>query len=146
MATITSTPPTERVLLRAHAHAPEDGGAGKRGVEGERVQVLVDLRGQLAGGSEDEGPGGPARLVREALQDGQDEGRGLAAARHGAREQVVAGEGGRHGLLLDGRRAREAELVDAAQQVVVEAEAGKRHEKRSPRETGTWIVWNGDRR
>ena len=71
----------KRVLLRAHAHAPEDGGARERGVHGQRAQVLVDLGGQLAGGGEDEGAGGAPGLAVEALQDGQDEGGGLAAAR-----------------------------------------------------------------
>ena len=69
----------------------------------------------------------PRGLSAEAVQDGQDEGRGLAAARHRAGQEVAALEGGRDGLLLDGGGPGEAELADAAQQVGVEAEVGKGH-------------------
>ncbi len=44
----------ERMFLRAHADAAEDGGRGERRVDGESARVLVDLRGKLARGREDE--------------------------------------------------------------------------------------------
>ena len=115
-------------------------------MEGERVQVLVDLGGQLAGGGEHEGPRGPARLVGQPLEDGQDEGRGLAASRHGAGQEVLTGEGRGHGFLLDGGGAGEAELADSPEQFVVEAEAGKRHEKGLLARPAQEMSWNGDRR
>jgi hypothetical protein len=89
--------------------------------------VLLDLGGQLARGREDEGSGRPPGLAREAVEDREDEGGGLAAAGHRAGENVTALKSGGDGLELDRRRAREAELVDAAEEVGVEAERGEGH-------------------
>ena len=44
----------KRVLLRPHADAAVDGRAGHRRVHGQVVQILEDLRGQLARRREDE--------------------------------------------------------------------------------------------
>ena len=115
----------EGVLLRAHADAAEHGRRGDRGVHREIVEVLHDLRGQLAGRGEDERPGGAARLVDQPVEDRQDEGRGLAAAGHGAGEDVPAGEGGRNRVGLDRRGAGEAELFDALEEIGVELQRGK---------------------
>ena len=76
---------------------------------------LVDLRGQLPGRGQDEGARGAPRLAEQPVEDGQDEGGGLAAARHGAAEHVAALHDGRDGLVLDGRGLHEAEVVHAAQ-------------------------------
>ena len=53
---------------------------------------------------------------------------------------------GRDGLLLDRGRAREAELAHSLEQVGVEAEAGKRHEKGLLARPAQEMSWNGDRR
>ena len=44
----------ERVLLRSHADAAEDGGRGQGGVNGDIAEALIDLRRQLAGGRQHE--------------------------------------------------------------------------------------------
>ena len=66
VATRTSTPRRKAVLLRAHAHAAEDGGAADPRVAGELAAVLVDLRRQLARGGEDQGARGAAGLADAA--------------------------------------------------------------------------------
>jgi hypothetical protein len=53
------------------------------------------------------------------VRDGKQEGGGLAAAGHGAGQQVAAGERGRDGLGLDGRGRLEAHRLDPAQEVGV---------------------------
>ena len=106
-------PRAQGVLLRPHADAAEDGGAGDRGVHGQLPEVRVDLGGELAGRGEDERPRGAPRLAHQAVQDRQAERRRLAAAGGGAGEDVPALHRGRDRLLLDGGRAREAELADA---------------------------------
>ena len=113
-------PAPEGVLLRSHADPAEHGRRRDRRVHREIVEVLHDLCGQLTGRGEDEGPGGAARLVDEAVQDRQHEGRGLAAPGHGAGEDVPAGQGGRHRVRLDRCRAREAELLHALEETGVE--------------------------
>src|SRR3989449_9143214 len=118
----------ERVLLRAHADAAEDCGARERRVHGELDEVRVDLRGELAGGREDQGPGDAAALRQEPLHDGEEERRGLPAAGHRAGEDVAARESGRDGVSLDGCRAGEAELARRTEEGGVEAEAGEGHE------------------
>ena len=120
----------EGMLLRAHADAAEDRGGRERRVDGELARVLVDLGGELARGRQHERPRHAALLAHEAVQDRKDEGGRLAAAGHGAGEHVLALEGGGHGVLLDRGRAGEAHLLDAAQQVRVESEIGKRHANR----------------
>ena len=114
-------PLAEGLLLRPHGDAAEDGRALHVGELGERRHVLDDLGRQLAGGSEDQGPGGAARLLLQAMEDRQQEGRGLAAARHGAGEDVLAHHGGGDGVLLNGGRLFEAEGLNAAEKVGVEA-------------------------
>ena len=123
----------ERVLLRPHADAAEDRGAGDRRVDGEIVEVLEDLRRQLARRREDERARGAARPVDEPVQDRQQEGGGLAAAGHGAGEDVAAGERGRDGLGLDGRRAREAEFLDGLEEARVQLEIAEWHPIRMSR-------------
>ena len=81
--------------------------------------MLIDLGSKLAGGGQDKGPGGAPRLAVQAVEDGQHEGRRLAAARHGAREHVAAFHGGRNRVLLDRGGTSEAHLLDAAEEIGV---------------------------
>ena len=117
----------KRVLLGAHADASVDGGGGDRGVHPESVQVLVDLRREFSRGGEDQRTGEALRLAAEAMNDGEAERGALAAAGHGAGEQVAPLDTGRKGLLLNGSRVLETELLDAAQKFGREAVFGKRH-------------------
>ena len=96
-------------------------------MDGELVGVLVDLRGELARGREDERPRDAALLAHEAVEDRQEEGGGLAAAGHGAGEHVAPLQRGRNRVLLDRRGPGEAHLLDAAQEIGMESETGKRH-------------------
>ena len=68
-----------------------------------------------------------ARVVPRGLRSsrcriGSSEGGGLAAAGHGAGEDVAAFERGRNAVALDRGRLGEAELVDGAHQLGVQAE------------------------
>jgi hypothetical protein len=117
----------EGVLLRAHSDAAEDGRARDRGVHRQLLEVLIDLRAQLARGRQDQRARGPARLRHQPLQDRQAEGGGLAAAGRRAGEHVAPLERGADRLLLDRGRAREAQLADAAQQQRVEPERREGH-------------------
>jgi hypothetical protein len=118
---------TSAPLRRAHADAAEDGRGGDRGVYREIVQVFEDLRGELAGRGEYQRSRGAAGLVDEAMQDGQEESRGLAAAGHRAGEDVLPGEGRRDGVGLDRGRPDEPELLDALEEVRMEFEGGEGH-------------------
>jgi hypothetical protein len=114
-------------LLRAHAHAAEDGRAGQPRVAGELAAMLVDLGRELAGGGDDQGARDAAGEPDQPLQNRQQERRGLAAAGHGAGEHVAAGHGGGDGVTLDGGRGLEAQGRDATEQIGVEPEFGERH-------------------
>jgi hypothetical protein len=102
----------ERGLLRAHADAAEDGRDGDAGALRERTEVLLDLGRQLTGGDEHERARPAARLLQQVLEDGQREGRGLAAAGRRAREHVAAGQAGGNRLGLHRRRLGEAHALD----------------------------------
>ncbi len=115
----------EGALLRPGGDAAEDGRPGLRDMGGERRQVLGDLRRQLAGGSQHQGSRGAGRPAAQPLQDGQQEGRRLAAAGHRAGEHVAPGEGRRDRLDLDRSGLDEAEVLDAAQQLGGEAKGSK---------------------
>ncbi len=120
-------PGAEGVLLRPHADAAEDGGARERRVDGELPRVLVDLGGQLARRRDDQDAREPARLPDETVEDREDEGGRLAASRHRAGEEVLAGEGGGDRVVLDRGGPREAQLLDAAEEVGVETEGREGH-------------------
>ena len=94
----------------------------------EVVQVLEDLRRQLARGREHQRAGGAARAVDQLVQDREQERRGLAAAGHGAGEDVAALEGGRDGVCLDRGGAGEAELLHPLEEAGVKLEATERHD------------------
>ena len=88
----------------------------------EGLQVLVHLGGQLAGRGEHEGAcPGPGAAV-QALQDGEDEGGGLAAAGLSGRQHVAPGEGLGQRRLLDRRGVGKTEVGDPPQQRGVQGE------------------------
>ena len=118
----------ERMLLRTHADAAEDRRAGDRRVHGEVLQVLVDLRRQLARRREHERARDAARAVDQLVQDREEERRGLAAAGHRAGEDVAPFEGGRDGGFLDRGGAGEAEFLHALEEAGVKLEATERHD------------------
>jgi hypothetical protein len=96
-------------------------------VDGERIEVLGDLRRQLACRGEDERARGPARLVNQAMQDRQQKRGRLPAAGLRAGQQVFARKRGRNRLGLNRCRAGEPELANALQKVGMEVERRERH-------------------
>ena len=90
------------------------------------VSVVRDLLGQLARGREHERAGLPARLGQQALEDGEQEGGGLAAARHSRSQHVTACEAGGNRLGLDRRGLFEAEVAERTRQARVQVQRGKR--------------------
>ena len=90
MPTMTSTPLRKRVLLRSHADAAEHRRGGHRRMHREIVEVVDDLRRQLARRRQHQRARGAARLVDQLVQDRQQKRGRLAAAGHGAGEQVAA--------------------------------------------------------
>ena len=120
VATMTSTP-LRKACSCGPMPTPPKTGAPVIGVCTARsFEILQDLCGELTGRGEDQGPGGAARLADEAVQDRQEEGRGLAAPGHGAGEDVPAGQGGRHRLRLDRGRPGKAELLDSLEETGME--------------------------
>jgi hypothetical protein len=95
-------------------------------VHRELVRVLLDLRRELARRRHDERARDAALLVHEAIEDREQERRGLAAAGHGAGEHVAALDGGGDGVLLDRRRTAVPHLADAAQEIGMETKLGER--------------------
>src|SRR6266851_6737627 len=118
----------EGVLLWAHPDATEDRRAVDRRVDGEVLQVLEDLRRELAGRRDDQGARRPAWLRNQLIEDWQQEGDGLAAPGHGAGEDVLALEGGRNRVRLNRGRPGKPEVLQTAQQIGMKLdELTKRH-------------------
>jgi hypothetical protein len=120
-------PAAERLLLRRIADAAEDGPSRETRVTPELLPVLVDLRRQLPRGGQDEDTRGPAGPLEEAVEDRQEEGGGLAAPGHGARQHVPARGHRWDGVPLDRRGRVEPEGGDAPQEVRVEVKRLERH-------------------
>ena len=80
-------------------------------------ELLEDLRGEFAGGRDDEAADAvlPSPLgAVERLEGGDDKREGLAAARLGGSEDVAAGERVWDGRALDGGEFLEARVREAA--------------------------------
>ncbi len=110
----------EGLRLRRHRGAPEDRRARQPGVIDEPLQVVLYLHHQLAGRPQDEhaGPRGPRRgvvprLLEQAVEHRQQVGRGLAASRLRARDQVAPARHDREDGGLDRGGVGEAAVPDA---------------------------------
>ena len=97
--TITSTPLRKACSCGPMPTPPKTAAPRERRVHRELVQVLVDLRRQLARRRQHQRARRAARLADQAVQDRQQKRGGLAAAGHGAGEHVAAGEPRRNGVL-----------------------------------------------
>ena len=86
----------EGVFLRAHAHAAVDRSAGDGRVGCHFEEVGVDLRGEFAGGRDNECADGAlfGGVGHEAVDGGEEECGGFAGAGLGAGENVAAFHGG----------------------------------------------------
>ena len=114
----------QRRGLRLHIDAAEHHGAAQAGVLAVDAHALFDLRGELAGGREDQGPHRMARgrrarvgVAREALQERQREARRLAGSGLGAAHDVASLQDQRDRLRLDRRGLGVALLSDCFQQL-----------------------------
>ncbi|KAL3295314.1 ATP-dependent RNA helicase dbp4 [Colletotrichum asianum] len=114
------------LLLEALAADNEAGGEGV--VAADLAQDVKDLRGELAGRGDDEGAEavelGPSRAV-ELLENGDDEGEGLAGAGLCGAEDVVTLEGEGHGAGLDVGEGLEVGFLEACGGRFAEGEFGK---------------------
>jgi hypothetical protein len=117
----------ERVLLRSHADAAEDGGRGQWRMHREIVEIFDNLRRQLASRRQHERARRAARLVHQLVENREQERRGLAAAGHRAGEQVLTGERKRDGISLNRRRPRETEILQPLQQAGMKSEMREWH-------------------
>jgi hypothetical protein len=115
--------------LRAEAHPAVDHGRAQLHVPAVSAHALLDLRGELARGHEDEAPYRMARgrmagvgFRREPLQHRQREAGGLAGAGLRRAEQIAARENDGNGLRLDGGGLGVALLGDGAEQLGRESE------------------------
>ena len=88
---------------------------------GELEELLGHLDRELARRAEDHGLDAAVGRVH-ALDDGEAEGGRLAGPGLGLADHVAAGEGRRHGLLLDRGRLLEPELLDGPDEGVGDAE------------------------
>ena len=102
---------SEGLLLRTEADAAIDRRRSQVSVTGKTVEMFDDLGCELAGGSDHQGSGRTALSRQQPLLDRQQEGGGLAAARHGASQQIAALETGRNGIALNRRRVLEIEIA-----------------------------------
>jgi hypothetical protein len=115
--------------LRAVLHAAEDGGDRQAHVGAVGLEVVGDLRRELAGRGEDQAAEAAARgrltVLGQAVQDRQGEGGGLAGAGLGDAQQVAARQHGRDGLRLDRGRGGVALVGQRLQEGLGKAEIGK---------------------
>jgi hypothetical protein len=119
--------------LRILADAAKDHRVPQTGVTPVGVEALADLRGQFTGGSEDQharaAAAAPRRLsgMRQAVQDGEREGRRLSRARLRAAQQIAAGHHARNRLRWDRGRRGVALENDGTQDGLGEPEFFKCH-------------------
>ena len=99
------------------------------GVLGEALDLLEDLLGQLAGRQQDQRTHVGALLrvgiAEQAVEQRQQEGRGLAAAGLRRHPQVAPLQRRRNGRLLHRRRLGEVQLGDGLEQAFMQGELGE---------------------
>ena len=93
-------PLAEGLALALLGDAADDHCGAHPGLAAQGVDGLRDLQRELTGGREHQRPG--AGLACEALEHGEEIGRGLAGAGRGAADDVGSGQRGRDRLRLDG--------------------------------------------
>ena len=122
---------TQGLDLRLLAHSAEDGGHTHRQMAGISPHVVMNLHHQFARGGQHQHPGGPALPGRERRgqfgQNGQSEGGGLAGARLGDADEVVARQNWRDGGGLNRRRLRIAGFLHGGQYFGIKAKAAEWH-------------------
>ena len=113
-------------VLVAVADAAKNGRPGDRCMDGDVGQILDDLGRQLARRRQDQCARNAARLGHQPLQDRQQERNGLAAARHGASQQILTVERGRNRVGLNRCRSGEPEVLQSFEEIWVELQLRER--------------------
>ena len=107
----------------------EDGAAGHPVACEQRLEGLVDLGDELAGGGQDQGArslgGAPRARGRQACDEGEQEGVGLAGPGAASAQDVAPGEGVRQGGCLDGGGGGDAAVGEDRGQAGGHAERAK---------------------
>ena len=116
----------KRLHLRTHSHAAVDGRGLDPRMARQRSQIFQELQSQFPGGCQDQGPRGAPRQIHEPVQNGEQEGGGLAASRGGAGEKISPLEGRRDRVRLNGGRGSEPQIVDALQESRVQFDGRER--------------------
>ena len=109
-----------RVLLLRHSDATIDGSGGDWRMNGHGVERGENLRRELAGWRNDERAGLATRLVDQMMKYWENEGGGLAAARHRASENVAPFECYRYCLGLNWCWSLKSQLFEAFVETGVE--------------------------
>ena len=102
----------ERMLLRSHADATVDGGARERRVHRQCLRRLQHLQGEFAGRYDDQCASRAAFSSQHAMQDRQQERRGLATAGLCAGEDIPSIARRRDRVALNRRGPREPQFLD----------------------------------
>ena len=95
-------PGLERLDLRCGADPAVDCGAADFRAPAESLDGLVNLLGQLTRGGDDQRSSPPGWAAEQPVQDGQDEGCGLAGAGLCGADDVAAGQNGWDCGILNG--------------------------------------------
>ncbi len=101
-------------------------------VVGQVGEFLLDLRGEFAGGHEDEAEGLARTSLAQARHQGKSEREGLSRAGDGLSDDVATGEGVGERGLLDGEGFGDAASSETLHQVRRHAEVGKGHGHMTP--------------
>ena len=109
-------------LVRLAAVDRDDRGGAVRGRD---LEVLGHLDREFAGRDDDEGLHAVRGVGAEALDDGEAEPEGLAGARLGLADDVLAGEGERDRLLLDREGLDDALAGQCIDDVLLDVEVGE---------------------
>jgi len=126
----------QRLLLRTGGHAAVHGGAPQAGAGGQDAEVIEDLHGEFPRGRQDEGARAAGLPDGQAVQNGQEEGSGLAAAGDGGGHQVASREQNRDRPVLDWSGPGEAHLLHGVQQGRGQTQAVEGHFRSSRRIVG----------
>ena len=115
----------EGARLRLHAHPAVDSSEGEIKMLPVHLGVLQHLLRQLARRHEHQGPKLPAPPAGESLENGQEESRCLAGPGLGRTDDVLPGQDGRDGLLLNRGRLAITTSLEGPEDLGAEAEGLK---------------------
>ena len=113
-------PASERVLLWSHSNAADDRPRSHRRVNGESVELLDYLRGELTRRRENQSARLAARFAEKPVEDREQKCGRLATAGGSACEDVAPIECRRNGVTLDWGRSCKSELLDTTKKITIE--------------------------